>query len=171
MSETMQAVVCHGPKDYRLEVIALDVPDTKLEMARQCGADITLNITQTDVVAYIQDLTDGYGADVYLEGTGHPSAVPQGLNLLRKLGTFVEYSVFKDDVTVDWSIISDDKELDVRGAHLGPHCWPAAIRMIESGRLPMDQICTHQLPVTNFQEGLDLVAEGTKSVKVSLIPA
>jgi threonine dehydrogenase-like Zn-dependent dehydrogenase len=140
-------------------------------MAKKCGADITLNITQTDVVEYIKDLTDGYGADVYLEGTGHPSAVPQGLNLLRKLGTFVEYSVFKDDVTVDWSIISDDKELDVRGTHLGPHCWPAAIRMIEPGRLPMDQICTHQLPVTQFQEGLDLVAEGTKSVKVSLIPA
>jgi threonine dehydrogenase-like Zn-dependent dehydrogenase len=122
------------------------------------------------VVQIIKDMTGGYGADVYLEGTGHPSAVPQGLNLLRKLGTFVEYSVFKDNVTVDWSIISDDKELDVRGAHLGPHCWPAAIRMVESGRLPMEGICTHQLPLANFQEGLDLVAEGTKSIKVSLIP-
>ena len=39
-------------------------------------------------------MTDGYGADVYLEGTGHPSAVLQGLNLLRKLGTYVEYGVF-----------------------------------------------------------------------------
>jgi len=156
---------------FPAHVVALDVSDAKLEMAKQTGADIALNITQTDVVEHIKDLTDGYGADVYLEGTGHPSAVPQGLNLLRKLGTFVEYSVFKDDVTVDWSIISDDKELDVRGAHLGPHCWPAAIRMIESGRLPMDQICTHQLPVSRFQDGLDLVAEGTKSVKVSLIPA
>jgi threonine dehydrogenase-like Zn-dependent dehydrogenase len=97
--------------------------------------------------------------------------VPQGLNLLRKLGTFVEYSVFKDDVTVDWSIISDDKELDVLGAHLGPHCWPAAIKMIESGVLPMDEICTHQLPLTDFQQGLDLVASGKESVKVSLIPA
>jgi Zn-dependent alcohol dehydrogenase len=42
--------------------------------------------------------------------------------------------------------------------------------MIESGRLPLDRICTHQLPLANFQEGLDLVAEGTKSIKVSLIP-
>jgi threonine dehydrogenase-like Zn-dependent dehydrogenase len=96
--------------------------------------------------------------------------VPQGINALRKLGTFVEYSVFRDPVTVDWSIISDDKELDVRGAHLGPHCWPAAIRMLESGRLPMNEICTHQLPVKEFQAGIDLVASGTESVKVSLIP-
>jgi threonine dehydrogenase-like Zn-dependent dehydrogenase len=153
-----------------LRVIALDVAPNKLELAKECGADLTFNIAETDVVAEIKALTDGYGADVYIEGTGHPSAVPQGLNLLRKLGTYVEYSVFGSDVTVDWSIISDDKELNVFGAHLGPHTWPAAIKMLESGILPMDKICTHQLPLAEFQAGLDLVSQGTKSIKVSLIP-
>ncbi|HJV15635.1 MAG TPA: zinc-binding dehydrogenase, partial [Propionibacteriaceae bacterium] len=142
----------------------------KLELAKDCGADVIINIGKEDAVAKVQEMTDGYGADVYLEGTGHPSAVGQGLNILRKLGTYVEYSVFGSDVSVDWSIISDDKELDVRGAHLGPHCWPAAIRMIESGRLPMDRICTHQVPLADFQKGLDLVASGKESIKVSLIP-
>lgn len=151
-------------------VVALDVSANKLELARACGADVALNITSDDIGEVIRDLSDGYGADVYLEGSGHPSAVLQGLNVLRKLGTFVEYGVFGSDVTVDWSIISDDKELDVRGAHLGPHCWPAAIRMIESGRLPLDRICSHQLPLAQFQEGLGLVADGTRSIKVSLIP-
>jgi threonine dehydrogenase-like Zn-dependent dehydrogenase len=151
-------------------VIALDMAPAKLELAKLCGATLTIDIREQDPVEVVKDLTGGYGADVYLEGTGHPAAVPQGLNLLRKLGTFVEYGVFGSDVTVDWSIISDDKELDVRGAHLGPHCWPAAIRMLESGILPMDRICTHQLPLSQFQDGLDLVADGTKSIKVSLIP-
>jgi erythritol/L-threitol dehydrogenase len=153
------------------QVIALDLAPAKLELAKLCGATITVNIAEQDPVPVVRDLTGGYGADVYLEGTGHPAAVPQGLNLLRKLGTYVEYGVFGSDVTVDWSIISDDKELDVRGAHLGPHCWPAAIRMLESGRLPMDRICTHQIPLERFQDGLDLVADGTSSIKVSLIPA
>jgi threonine dehydrogenase-like Zn-dependent dehydrogenase len=156
---------------YPAKVIALDMAPEKLELARLCGADLVVNIAEEDPVEIVKGLTDGYGADVYLEGTGHPSAVAQGLNLLRKLGTFVEYSVFKDDVSVDWSIISDDKELDVRGAHLGPNCWPAAIRMIESGVLPMDKICTHQLPLAQFQDGLDLVASGASSIKVSLIPS
>jgi len=151
-------------------VIGLDMAQEKLDLALECGADLVINIGTDDAVAKVKELTDGYGADVYIEGTGHPSAVGQGLNLLRKLGTYVEYSVFGSDVTVDWSIISDDKELDVRGAHLGPHCWPAAIRMIESGRLPMDKICTHQLPLADFQKGLDLVASGKESIKVSLIP-
>jgi erythritol/L-threitol dehydrogenase len=154
-----------------MHVVALDMQQERLELAKGCGADVTVNIAEQDGVAMIKGLTGGYGADVYLEGTGHPSAVPQGLNALRKLGRYVEYGVFGSEVSVDWSIIGDDKELDVLGAHLGPYCWPAAIRMIESGVLPMDGICTHQLPLTDFQKGLDLVASGKESVKVSLIPA
>jgi erythritol/L-threitol dehydrogenase len=153
-----------------MHVVALDMQQDKLEVAKGCGADITINIAEQDAVGMIKDLTGGYGADVYLEGTGHPSAVPQGLNALRKLGRYVEFGVFGSEVSVDWSIIGDDKELDVLGAHLGPYCWPAAIRMIESRVLPMDRICTHQLPLTDFQKGLDLVGSGKESVKVSLIP-
>ncbi len=152
-------------------VVALDVSDAKLELAKLCGADVTVNIATGDALEVVKGLTEGYGADVYLEGSGHPSAVLQGLTLLRKLGTYVEYGVFGSDVSVDWSIISDDKELDVLGAHLGPHCWPAAIRMIESGVLPLDRICTHQLPLEDFRDGLALVADGTSSIKVSLIPS
>ena len=155
---------------FPAEVIALDRAEHRLELAKLCGATRTVNIAEQDPVSFVRELTDGYGADVYLEGTGHPSAVAQGLNLLRKLGTYVEYSVFGSEVTVDWSIISDDKELDVRGAHLGPHCWPAAIRMLEARMLPMDRICSHQLPLSRFQEGIDLVADGRSSIKVSLIP-
>jgi len=151
-------------------VVALDVFDSKLDVARLCGADIIVNVSRDDPFPVVANLTQGYGADVYLDGSGHAAAVPQGLRLLRKLGTYVEYGVFGSEVSVDWSIISDDKELDVRGAHLGPHCWPAAIRMLESGELPMDRICTHQLPLVHYQQGLDLVAESANSIKVTLMP-
>ena len=152
-------------------IVALDAFEDKLALAAACGADSVVNIVEQDVHREVRALTGGYGADVYIESSGHPSAVGQGLDLLRKLGTFVEYSVFGEDVAVDWSIISDDKELDVRGAHLGPHCWPAAIRMLETGVLPMDRIVTHELPLADFGDGLDLVADGGSSIKVSLIPA
>lgn len=153
-------------------VIALDMSDDKLALAIKAGADLVINITKEDAVAKVKELTDGYGADVYIEATGHPSAVSQGLNILRKLGTYVEYSVFGSNASVDWSIISDDKELNVLGAHLGPHCWPAAIKLLESGKLPMDEICTHQFPLDRFQEALDLVADSEGgSVKVSIVPS
>jgi erythritol/L-threitol dehydrogenase len=152
------------------QVVALDMTESRLAVARKCGAAVTMNVGHEDVVAMVRELTDGRGADVYLEATGHPGAVAQGLNLLRKRGTYVEYGVFGAEASADWSIISDDKELDVLGAHLGPYCWPAAIRMIESAALPLDDICSHQLPLAEFQQGLDLVGEGETSIKVTLIP-
>jgi threonine dehydrogenase-like Zn-dependent dehydrogenase len=151
-------------------VVAIDRSTARLDIAAATGADVILTVGRDDIGSVVRELTAGLGADVYLDATGHPAAIPQGLDLLRKLGTFVEYGVFSADAKVDWSIISDDKELDVRGAHLGPHCWPTAITLLENGSLPMDRICTHQLPLSEFRQGLELVADGTQSVKVSLLP-
>jgi erythritol/L-threitol dehydrogenase len=96
--------------------------------------------------------------------------VEQGLHMICKLGTFVEFSVMREPVTVDWTIIGDTKELNIHGAHLGPYCYPIAMDMLAKGLLPMDQILTHQLPLASFQQGIDLVAGGAQSIKVTLQP-
>ena len=135
-------------------------PRTSWSWPSDCGADVDRSTSPTeDAVGVVKRHDRRLRRRRLPRGHRTPIRSRSGLNLLRKLGTYVEYSVFGSDVSVDWSIISDDKELDVRGAHLGPDCWPAAIRMIESGRLPMDRICTHQLPLADFQKGLDMVGE------------
>lgn len=151
-------------------IVALDLNDDRLALAVACGADEGLNPMRDDVRARIDELTDGYGCDVYIEATGHPTAVQQGLDLIRKLGTFVEFSVMREPATIDWTVIGDTKELDIHGAHLSPHAYPVAIRMLEEKRLPMERIVTHQLPLSQYEEGFDLVASGTTSVKVVLRP-
>ena len=162
-------VAAAGLRHPRL-LIALDLNDQRLDVARACGADVTFNAGRDDVVKEVRDLTDGYGCDVYIEATGHPASVEQGLDMIRKLGTFVEFSVMREPVTVDWTIIGDTKELNIHGAHLGPYCYPIAIDMLAKRRLPMDRIITHQLPLSQYQKGLDLVARGTDSIKVTLRP-
>ncbi len=151
-------------------IIAVDPNEKRLELAERCGADLGLSPLNDDVVEQVQALTDGYGCDVYIEASGHPSAVTQGLKMIRKLGTFVEFSVMREPVTVDWTIIGDTKELNIHGAHLSPRTYPVAIRMLEQKLLPMDEIVTHTLPLGRFQEGFELVAQGQVSVKVALIP-
>ncbi|MGA7391491.1 MAG: alcohol dehydrogenase catalytic domain-containing protein [Terrimicrobiaceae bacterium] len=151
-------------------IIALDLSDDRIEVALRCGADIGINPKSEDAVQKVRDLTDGDGCDVYIEATGHPAAVEQGLNMIRKLGTFVEFSVMREKVTADWTIIGDSKELNVHGAHLGPYCYPVAIRMIEQNLLPMDEIVTHRLPLKDYQKGIDMVVSGLTSVKVTLEP-
>jgi L-iditol 2-dehydrogenase len=95
--------------------------------------------------------------------------VGQGLNLIRKLGRFVEFSVFGAPATVDWSIIGDRKELDVRGAHLGPYCYPIAIDLLARGLVTSKGIVTHRYLLPRWDEAIEMAAS-LDSVKVLMHP-
>ena len=136
----------------------------------QAGADLVWNPSKMDIKKEIDSLTENYGCDVYIEATGAGSSVVQGLNIISRMGRFVEYSVFGKEVTADWSIISDTKELKIIGGHLGPHCWPKAIDMVAKKQLPLDDMITHKLPLEKFEEGIQLVHNSKESIKVMLIP-
>lgn len=151
-------------------LIALDVKPFRLAMASKLGADLALNPAQDDAHSAVMDLTGGYGCDVYIEVTGSPRGVIQGLQMIRKLGTFVEFSVMAEPASVDWSIIGDQKELDIRGAHLGPYCYPNAIRFLLDGTVAGADVVTNSLPLADFAEGLQLAEKGTDSLKVVLTP-
>jgi threonine dehydrogenase-like Zn-dependent dehydrogenase len=108
---------------------------------------------------------------VYLEASGNPKSVEQGLHCIRKAGNFVEFSVFSKPTTVDWTIIGDTKELNIYGAHLsGNTGYSKAIDMLVNGMLPIEKIISHSLPLENFKEGIELVSSGISSLKVVLDP-
>jgi len=151
-------------------LIVLDLRPNRLEVARLAGADLTLNPQEVDVVAEVRSLSGGYGCDVYIEATGQPAGVIQGLRMIRRLGTFVEFSVLRDLVTVDWTIIGDTKELDILGSHLGPYCYPLAMEMLLKKQVPVDRIVTHSFPLERYTEALELVREAKESIKVMLEP-
>ena len=151
-------------------LVALDLSDRRLEKAREFGADITLNPSKGDAVKKIKEMTGGYGCDIYIEATGHTASVQQGLEMIRKMGTFVEFSVFKDVVSVDWSIISDRKELNLLGGHLSPYCYRTVIDWIARGVMPTKGVVTHKLPLNDWKKGFDMVTSGAESIKVVLFP-
>lgn len=151
-------------------LIALDAKPKRLAMAKELGADLAIDVTQGDAVRRVLDLTDGYGCDVYIEATGAGPAVAQGLQMIRRLGTFVEFSVHAGPVAVDWSVIGDVKELNIHGSHLGPYCYPLAIEYLRKGVVDGEALVTHRLPLDKFAEGLELAHRGDESIKVVLIP-
>ena len=152
-------------------LIVLDMNDARLEKAKEFGADLVMNPGKEDVVAKIKELTGGYGCDIYIEASGHPSSVQQGLDCIRKMGRFVEFSVFGQPVTVDWSIISDRKELDLLGVHLSPFCYDTVIEWIGNGKLPTDGVVTHKFPLEKWEEGFHIAKTGENgALKVVLVP-
>ncbi len=151
-------------------LIALDARPDRVAKARTLGADLAIDVTQEDAVARVMDLTGGYGCDVYIEATGHPAAVNQGLQMIRKLGTFVEFSVMAAPSAVDWSIIGDQKELNIHGAHLGPYSYPLAIDAIASGKVNVADLISHRYPLAEFAAALETAHAAEGSCKVLLFP-
>ena len=148
-------MITYAHKMNPAKLIVLDMKDERLEKAKEFGADIVMNPGKEDVYAKIMELTDGYGCDIYIEATGHPSSVVQGLKMIRKLGTFVEFSVFGEPTTVDWTLIGDNKELDVLGSHLSPYCYPYVIENIANGSLKTDGIVSRYFDLENWEEAFD----------------
>jgi L-iditol 2-dehydrogenase len=74
--------------------------------------------------------------------------------MIRKLGTFVEFSVFRGPTTVDWTVIGDQKELNIHGSHLGPFCYPKTIAAIAGGQLDVKPLIAGEYPLTAFHEAM-----------------
>jgi threonine dehydrogenase-like Zn-dependent dehydrogenase len=150
------------------KLIVLDMIDSRLEKAKEFGADIVWNPSKTDVVSEIMEMTGGYGCDIYIEATGHPSSVVQGMKMIRKLGRFVEFSVFGEPATLDWSIIGDRKELDVLGSHLSPYCFPFVIENIASGRLKTNGVVSSVFGLEDWAKAFEYAAGKHGDLKVAV---
>ena len=151
-------------------IVALDMFDWKLDIAKKCGADVVINPGKENAIKSVEELTNGYGCDKYIECSGKPISVIQGLDMIARKGIFVEYSVFGEKTNVDWTVISDAKEIEIRGGHLGPYQYPVAIRMIENGLIPVKDLVTHVVPMSQFEKGFKLVDASSESIKVTLDP-
>jgi threonine dehydrogenase-like Zn-dependent dehydrogenase len=151
------------------KLVVIDMVPQRLALAKAFGADVTIDASREDAKAIVDALTGGYGCDVYIETTGVPAGVTQGLELIRKLGRFVEFSVFGKETSADWSIIGDRKELDVRGAHLGPYCYPVVIDLMQRGLLTSRGIVTHDFTLADWEQAFAL-ANSLDSIKVILRP-
>ncbi|MCI8598116.1 MAG: alcohol dehydrogenase catalytic domain-containing protein [Lachnospiraceae bacterium] len=147
-------------------LIVLDLADNRLEKAKEFGADLVWNPSRMDVVSEIMKLTDGYGCDTYIEATGHPASVNQGMSMIRKLGRFVEFSVFGAPTTLDWSIIGDRKELDVLGSHLSPYCFPYVIENIANGTLNTNGVVSKMFSIEDWKEAFDCASGKNGDLKV-----
>lgn len=151
-------------------LIGVDIRDDRTALATGFGADVALTPSDAGFEQTIRDLTDGLGCDVYLEASGSPASVRQGLSVLRNRGRYVQMGVFADTVTADWNVIGDGKELTITGSHLSGLTYSAVISGISSGRIRTDGLVTHTFPLADWQEAFTVAEREPGALKVLLIP-
>jgi len=150
-------------------LIAVGTRAARLELAGRLGADVTINAREVDPVAAVKDLTGGYGSDITIEASGAADGPQQALEMTRKLGTLVAFSSIKDKVLVNWNLAGDQKELIIRGSHLGPHCYPKAIAAVAEGDIDVKSLVTAQYPLDQFDQAIESAMRGD-GIKTMVVP-
>ena len=144
-------------------IVAVDLIDGKLDMAKARGATHTLNAAKVkDIPAAIRDIVGSKGPDKVIETTGVKQVIEQAYDLTHADGTCVLVGVPNEKVTIYTLPIHFNKVLT--GSHGGdaaPHVdIPRLIRLTKAGRLSFDGIITHEYTLDEINAALDMVRSG-----------
>ncbi len=146
-------------------IIAIDVLDSKLEAAKTFGATQTLNADQTNVVAAVRDLSDGFGVDYAFATVGHPQAIIQATRMVRKGGTTVIVGMPANDdslFTINAHSITEGRT--VMGSNMGSTRLlvdiPRLIELYGQGRLKLDELISNRYPLEDINEAIASVMRG-----------
>jgi L-iditol 2-dehydrogenase len=100
--------------------IVIGAPANRLDLALHLGGDVTLSIEEDPIESRreaILELTGGHGADVVIEASGNPVAIPEGLDILRDGGTYVVAGHYTNagETSINPHLDINLKHADIRG--------------------------------------------------------
>ena len=133
-------------------VIAADIDDEKLALAKQLGATYAVNTKSEDVHHRLSELTGGFGPDVVIEAVGSVPTYQMAVNEVAFTGRVVCIGYAKSEVLLQTKFFVQ-KELDIRGSRNAmPEDFRAVIHYLERGTCPTEELITK---VIKPEEGLD----------------
>ncbi|MBQ0056820.1 MAG: zinc-binding alcohol dehydrogenase family protein [Bacteroidales bacterium] len=123
-------------------VVAADLDDDKLALAKQMGASYVVNTKNEDVVKRLRDITSGFGPDVVIEAVGSPATYQLAVDAVAFTGRVICIGYAKSEVSFQTKYFVQ-KELDIRGSRNAmPSDFRAVIHYLERGTCPMDELIT-----------------------------
>ncbi|MDE2436577.1 MAG: zinc-binding alcohol dehydrogenase family protein [Sphingomonadales bacterium] len=135
-------------------VIAVDIDDGKLDLARQVGAAETINSMVMEVEPKVHDLTDGRGANVAIEAVGLPQTFVAAVNVVGPLGRVVYVGYPPEPVSFQTKYFLM-KELDIRGSRGAlREDFEAVVEYLEGGRYPVEASTTKVFPFDQTGQAL-----------------
>jgi len=146
------------------QVVALDLSDDKLGLARQVGATDTVNARDPDAAEQVRELTSG-GVDFAFEMAGAVRAMELAYKITRRGGTTVTAGLPPPGANLPLPLVQlVAEERTVKGSYIGT-CVPARdmpryIALYRAGRLPVDRLMSGKLKLEEINEGFDRLHEG-----------
>ncbi|MBR3011177.1 MAG: zinc-binding alcohol dehydrogenase family protein [Prevotella sp.] len=136
-------------------VIAADIDDEKLQLAREMGASYTLNTKTDDVNARLLEMTSGFGPDVVIEAVGSTPTYQMAVDVVAFTGRVVCIGYAKSEVSFQTKYFVQ-KELDIRGSRNAlPQDFRAVIHYMERRTCPVDRLISSEVTPEEAQKAMD----------------
>ncbi|OBQ56707.1 Zn-dependent alcohol dehydrogenase [Tamlana sp. s12] len=149
------------------KIIAIDINQERLEMAKQFGATHTILADKADIglqkaAQTVKSLTDGRGADYAFECTAVPALGAAPLAMIRNAGTAVQVSGIEEEITIDMNLFEWDKIYinPLYGKCRPDIDFPKLVSLYDKGDLLLDEMITRTYPLENLQRAFDDMLAG-----------
>ncbi len=172
--DTVAVIGCGGVGDAAIagaalvgarRIIAVDVDDRKLHTAREFGATHTINAKDLDAVETIQDLTDGFGADVVIDAVGRPETWKQAFYARDLAGTVVLVGVPTPDMKLEMPLVDffsrgGALKSSWYGDCLPERDFPTLISLYLQGRLPLEKFVSERISLDAVEDAFHKMHAG-----------
>ncbi len=147
-------------------IIAVDRDPGKLEWAKDIGATHTIDASKVDAVEAVQELTDGFGADVVIDAVGRPETWKQAFYARDLAGTVVLVGVPTPDMQLEMPLIDffsrgGSLKSSWYGDCLPERDFPMLVDLYEQGRLPLEKFVTERIGIEDVEAAFSAMHKGT----------
>ena len=146
-------------------IIAVDIDDNKIDMAKHLGATHGINSKQQDPVEAIRELTNGFGADVVIEAVGRPETYKQAFYARDLAGRVVLVGVPTPEMTLELPLLDvfgrgGALKSSWYGDCLPSRDFPMLVNHYKQGNLDLDAFVTERITLDQIEEAFNKMHEG-----------
>jgi alcohol dehydrogenase len=155
----------YGPS----RIVAVDLDNSRLERAREFGADVTINNSAENAVERVQEMTDGLGADVVMEAVGVPATFELCTELVCPGGRVANIGVHGEPATLHLETLWI-KSITITTGLVDTYSTLTLLELVSEGRLDPTGLTTHRFELNEIMEAYDVFADAanTNAIKVTL---
>lgn len=151
------------------KVIITDIQQEKLDIASNLGTIIPVNITKINLVDVVNEITDGWGADIVFEASGSEAAVPTVFEPLCPGGRVILIGIPVKPVPLE-VILAQAKEARIETIFRYAHVYPRALSLMEAGKINLNPLITDKYTFDESIKAFEYAANmKPRSIKVQIV--
>jgi len=143
-------------KGCKVIVAGTNADAARLEIAKELGADVIVNVSEENLHEIIERETEGSGIDVAVECAGAGPSVMSCLRELKKRGKYIQVGIVGKEITIDYDLILY-KQLQVAASYAHSiETWDRVMNIWRQNKIRLRPIITHKLPLSHWREAIEI---------------